>query len=487
MHNIAVKQTQGSANTAQAKGTGLSKDDLYAFLNLLAARTGNTQASDGSSDLAAKVTQLLKDNPADKAALVKILQKLQPGTNDDVLKQLSSMLQKAVGVKPSLTSDLTAKMSVTLQGDSADNNNDLMQKLQDKFANLQSLTPEALAKFRQDAIKLMKDMGMDDGDIDQTLVKLTMSLGAQVTDAQATQLMMPLPPSMPQQVMPASADSNSATGTKQASAPMTPQELASQQLDTAAKDSGIAKPQMKGTPAPADSSQQPQAQQAGALPQQDAAPAPRPQLATAAHLSFINSFASGDDGSDSDTNGFGQPSSQGGDTLAGTLSNLMQASEASPESFVNYLTSTSQGPATQTTQMVAMQIQSNAQSQTNTFTMELQPAELGRLEIRLKFDKDGGIKAHLIADKADTFSMLQKDSPQLHRILQQAGLDVDDCALSFDLRQQNQQNNNANDTPDNRISSYGSDDDTISSNALQAKIAVEAMGHISSGGVNIMV
>jgi flagellar hook-length control protein FliK len=122
-------------------------------------------------------------------------------------------------------------------------------------------------------------------------------------------------------------------------------------------------------------------------------------------------------------------------------------------------------------------------------TLQLMPADLGRLDIKLKFGKDGGIKAHLSVDKPETLAMLQKDSSHLQRALQDAGFDTDDSTLSFDLRHQGQHQPGAQAQEDSqrghgfRNYTDGKQNDAT----LQAQIAVQAYGYISQSGVNIMV
>ena len=50
-----------------------------------------------------------------------------------------------------------------------------------------------------------------------------------------------------------------------------------------------------------------------------------------------------------------------------------------------------------------------------------------------------GVKIHLIAEKPETLAMLQKDSHFLEKTLQDAGLTTDKDSLSFDLKQNNPQ------------------------------------------------
>lgn len=94
---------------------------------------------------------------------------------------------------------------------------------------------------------------------------------------------------------------------------------------------------------------------------------------------------------------------------------------------------TSSHPATQ---MIAVTIQKNATNgQDKTFALDLDPPELGRMEVRLTFSKDKTMKAHVIAEKPETYMMLQRDSDTLQRILEASGLESDG-GLSFELAEQ---------------------------------------------------
>lgn len=66
--------------------------------------------------------------------------------------------------------------------------------------------------------------------------------------------------------------------------------------------------------------------------------------------------------------------------------------------------------------------------------IRLHPANLGRVEVKLEVTQDGRVTATVIADKADTLDMLQRDSRALERALQEAGLHTDSESLNFGLR-----------------------------------------------------
>ncbi len=85
-------------------------------------------------------------------------------------------------------------------------------------------------------------------------------------------------------------------------------------------------------------------------------------------------------------------------------------------------------------EQVAVQIQRAAQNGIGRLTVDLQPAELGRVEIKMNVDKDKNVTASVIVDRPGTLDLLQRDARNLERILQDAGLQTDSGSLSFSLR-----------------------------------------------------
>jgi flagellar hook-length control protein FliK len=85
-------------------------------------------------------------------------------------------------------------------------------------------------------------------------------------------------------------------------------------------------------------------------------------------------------------------------------------------------------------EQISVQIQNAMQNGTSRMTVDLQPAELGRVEIKLDVDKDKNVSATIVADRPATLDLLQRDAKALERALQQAGLQTDSGSLSFSLR-----------------------------------------------------
>ncbi|MEP3116508.1 flagellar hook-length control protein FliK [Nisaea sp.] len=66
--------------------------------------------------------------------------------------------------------------------------------------------------------------------------------------------------------------------------------------------------------------------------------------------------------------------------------------------------------------------------------IQLNPSELGKVEVRLEIGSDGAIRGTVIADKPETMDLLQRDAKQLERALQDAGLKTGGDGLDFQMR-----------------------------------------------------
>ncbi|EIZ81620.1 flagellar hook-length control protein [Methylobacterium sp. GXF4] len=69
------------------------------------------------------------------------------------------------------------------------------------------------------------------------------------------------------------------------------------------------------------------------------------------------------------------------------------------------------------------------------FQIRLDPAELGRIDVKLEIDKARGtVTTHLVVERPETLAMLQRDAGQLQQALSQAGLDPSGGGLNLSLR-----------------------------------------------------
>src|SRR5690554_2474532 len=78
----------------------------------------------------------------------------------------------------------------------------------------------------------------------------------------------------------------------------------------------------------------------------------------------------------------------------------------------NALTTVPQAGATHPgTQMVAAQMTKMARDGTpRSMTIQMDPPELGRVDVKLHFSKDKGVKAVMVAEKPETLHLLQRDA-----------------------------------------------------------------------------
>ncbi len=72
--------------------------------------------------------------------------------------------------------------------------------------------------------------------------------------------------------------------------------------------------------------------------------------------------------------------------------------------------------------------------------IRLDPAELGRIDVRMRVDHKGIVHAVIAADNASTFDLLRREGDTLMRSLQDAGVKADAGSLKFDLRSGPDQN-----------------------------------------------
>ena len=90
-------------------------------------------------------------------------------------------------------------------------------------------------------------------------------------------------------------------------------------------------------------------------------------------------------------------------------------------------------------EQLTVHIQKAVHDGADRINIQLRPAELGRIEVRLEFAQDGRLSATVLADRAETLDLLQRDARVLERALQDAGLKADSGSLTFNLRGEGRQ------------------------------------------------
>lgn len=108
------------------------------------------------------------------------------------------------------------------------------------------------------------------------------------------------------------------------------------------------------------------------------------------------------------------------------------------------------------TQMVSMTIQKALKNgEETTIKLQLDPPELGRVEVKMSIDQNSAATIVLTAEKAETHQMLQRDSQFLEQAMSDAGLDTQGN-LSFEMADDGQAFGQNNDTSDSTLSSHAS-------------------------------
>lgn len=84
--------------------------------------------------------------------------------------------------------------------------------------------------------------------------------------------------------------------------------------------------------------------------------------------------------------------------------------------------------------VVPVEIGARALAGNKRFDIRLDPAELGRVDVRLEISDDGSVSAKLTVDRVETLHLLQRDARTLERAFEQAGLKPSEGGVEMSLR-----------------------------------------------------
>ncbi len=136
---------------------------------------------------------------------------------------------------------------------------------------------------------------------------------------------------------------------------------------------------------------------------------------------------------------------------------------------------------------IALQISKHIARGVSTFEIRLDPAEMGRIDVKLELAKDGRVTAHLAVEKPETLDLLQRDAKALEQALKDAGLDADSDTLNFSLKNGGDDPANGSgaegQTANDDLSGDGEDADDLLLNAVAAR-QIEAAAR---GGVDVSI
>lgn len=178
-------------------------------------------------------------------------------------------------------------------------------------------------------------------------------------------------------------------------------------------------------------------------------------------------------------------SSGNGLQAAGAIQAQQPAGAATTPAAATQLTATAAASAPVPVSGLAMEIAASARSGKTRFEIRLDPAELGRIDVRIDVDRHGQVTSHLTVERPETLSMLRQDANQLQRALDNAGLSTGNGGLQFSLRDQSSQGqNDGNQSNPNAHRLVVSEEDSV-----PAAVAGRNYGRMlgASGGVDIRV
>lgn len=158
---------------------------------------------------------------------------------------------------------------------------------------------------------------------------------------------------------------------------------------------------------------------------------------------------------------------------------------AAPMSPTAHFTATIAGGAPVPLNGLAVEIATRNQGGASSFAIRLDPADLGRIDVRLDVDNQGRVTSHLTVEKPETLALLRQDAPQLQRALNDAGLKTSDNALQFSLGDQASAQQNADRGADRQPQRLIIRDDDI----IAAPAQLRGYGRMAGtrGGIDIRV
>ena len=172
-------------------------------------------------------------------------------------------------------------------------------------------------------------------------------------------------------------------------------------------------------------------------------------------------------------------------SLQGPTTFQPQAPSTAPTLSAANLTATAATGAPVPLSGLAVEIAASARSGKTRFDVRLDPADLGRIDVRIDVDRNGQVTSHLRVEKPETLSMLQQDAPQLRQALDDAGLKTGNGGLQFSLRDHSSSGqNNGNQSGPNAQRLVINEDETV-----PVAVAGRSYGRVltTNGGVDIRV
>ena len=96
------------------------------------------------------------------------------------------------------------------------------------------------------------------------------------------------------------------------------------------------------------------------------------------------------------------------------------------------------GMAKEVVEQIKVNITKSAVKGVDTIDIQLKPEDLGKIQIKMHIAKDGKVQAEIIASRAETADLLQKDASSLSKAFNEAGYDTDAKSFTFSFQDENQ-------------------------------------------------
>jgi flagellar hook-length control protein FliK len=133
-------------------------------------------------------------------------------------------------------------------------------------------------------------------------------------------------------------------------------------------------------------------------------------------------------------------------------------------------------------EQISNQIINAAKDGVDKLKVQLNPAELGRVDIKLEITQDGRVMAAIAAENQDSLDLLKQDSKLLEQALKDAGFETGSDGLSFSLSQGEKDESFAD--GNNANGSQTSEPEEI---LPDPALAAGTLSNASNGGLNITV
>lgn len=133
---------------------------------------------------------------------------------------------------------------------------------------------------------------------------------------------------------------------------------------------------------------------------------------------------------------------------------------------------------------ISVKITKALQTGVDRISIQLRPAELGRVDVKLEMTHDGRVMTVVTAEKQDTLDLLRRDSSELQRALADAGLKNGD--MEFNLKGQEQQTAEGDDAKNGDASNQAeADSDDATDDPNDGVLTAWESGIFADGSVDM--